>query len=285
MEGATTFEQTNATLQQWLQGDVVLGGDLFFVHLADLAAPLSEEARQTAQDRIESGLATEIEGVASAVEGFAVLTQSCDIVRDCRQRPFLQVAPLVRVSSTVMNEIRLLRRPAFAYISGVADKALVADLDRAITVEKTLIRGWHRTSGCRDEHEQRLFADALARHRSRAAFPDSFNICIRPLANHLKRMHEKDTEEGSLLRSIAEIRAAAAPTWDAAVVNVFLWFVLDPTAAVVVGDRSAHVDHWLGLASQTEKFNLEGLVCRLEDMNAAEYVGSVRLDLDALSAA
>jgi len=67
-----------------------------------------------------------------------VLTQTCDIVSDCLERPFIEVAPLVRTNEQLVEEIRHLKRPAYAYILTVADSHLVANLDLTMTVENTL---------------------------------------------------------------------------------------------------------------------------------------------------
>ena len=71
-----------------------------------------------------------------------MLSQTCDVIRSCRQRPFVEVAPPVEVSEQEVKLIRRLKRPAFAYVTGTAKKHLVADLDRIMTVEKTIVAEW-----------------------------------------------------------------------------------------------------------------------------------------------
>lgn len=275
----------NAAVEQWRQGDYFLAPELFFIHLADLQVPLSTEADEIAKERLDEGAPLDVEGVASAVAGYVVLTQTCDIVRDCSKRPYVEVCPLVEVPEASLREVQYLRRPAFAFVPALAARRLVADLDRIVTIEKSLLARWSATLGCRDDSERRAFAEALARHRARPAFPNDFNDAMRPLQEYLRKMHSKSTDEGALLRSIGEIRVSASPDWWAEEsINVFLWFILDPRMPPPNIDRSVYVDVWLGLFDQTGKYQIAGVICHLDDLKATDYVYSDRLDLDALSA-
>ena len=152
--------QINAAMENWRQGDFFLSEDLFFIHLADLARPLTSEADEIASERIETGDTLEVEGVPSAVIGYGYHA-------NLRYRPGLQGTelrrhrPLVEVEPSVVNQTRLLRRPAFAFVPGASDKNLIADLDRILTVEKSFLSKFDCTVGCRDDSERRVFADAL----------------------------------------------------------------------------------------------------------------------------
>lgn len=275
--------QINAAMENWRQGDFFLSEDLFFIHLADLARPLTSEADEIASERIETGDTLEVEGVPSAVIGYVVITQTCDIVRDCKARSYVELCPLVEVEPSVVNQTRLLRRPAFAFVPGASDKNLIADLDRILTVEKSFLSKFDCTVGCRDDSERRVFADALARHRTRPAFPDDFNDCMRPVRDHLKKIHRGTDPEGLLIQSVGEIRVSASPNWDAEQISVFVWFILSPESASPSTDISPYVNKWLALFGASKRYDLQAIVCRLEDMKASDYVGGDRLDLDQLS--
>ena len=110
-----------------------------------------------------------------------MLSQTCDVVRGCRERPFVEIAPLMRMSEQDVEAVRRLKRPAFACVSATAADCLVADLDRTMTVEKALVAGWTRIPGWETDAELRDFALALARKRSRFAFPDDFVSAAQPL--------------------------------------------------------------------------------------------------------
>lgn len=283
MTTAEELTQINAAMANWRQGDFFLSEDLFFIHLADLARPLTPEADEIASERIATGDTLEVEGVASAVIGYVVITQTCDIVRDCNSRSYVELCPLVEVKPAIVKETRLLRRPAFAFVPGASDKNLVADLDRIVTVEKSFLSNFGCTAGCKDDSERRAFADALARHRTRPAFPDDFNRCMSPVRDHLKKIHRGTDPEGLLIQSVGEIRVSASPDWDAEQISVFVWFILSPESASPSTDISPYINKWLALFGASKRYDLQAVVCRLEDMKASDYVGGDRLDLDQLS--
>jgi hypothetical protein len=71
-------QQVDAALKEWSQGDCVLG-EQWFVHRFNAQCPLTDISRDALSD--DSDL------VESEVLGFAVVTQTCDIVRSCASRP------------------------------------------------------------------------------------------------------------------------------------------------------------------------------------------------------
>ena len=273
-------------LQAWRQGDVSLDAGLEFLHFADLSRPHSPASTQIAEELAHDREAIEAgpTPVLDAVRGVVMLSQTCDVVRGCRNRPFVEVAPLIEVPGRWVEEIRRLKRPAFAYVPATVGERLVADLDRTMTVEKAIVAGWTHISGWETDDDLRDFARALARKRSRFAFPDDFVAAARSLQERLTDKHNRQTVEGAHLRALREIRVRAAPSWDDGEVHLSWWFIkeADPVDAPV--DWSSFVDQWLALFDQTGRFRLEPPVaCRLDDMTARDYVESDHLDLDRLS--
>jgi hypothetical protein len=279
-------EEINHRLRLWRQGDVVLDSGLEFLHLGDVSRPLGPASHQIAS---ASESAAEIPRGATPildeVAGLVMLTQTCDIVRDCRERPFVEVALLIRVTAETLADIRRLRRPAFAYVPGTAANRLVADLDRIMTVEKALVSDWTRVSGWKTDEELRNFTQALSRKSARFAFPDDFILAVRRLQDRILSKHDKKSDEGAHLRALSEIRVRAAPSWDSQLVQLSWWFIKDADPGEVGKvDWPGWVDKWIKLFAQTERFNVvPPTVCRLEDMTARDYVESDRLDLDRLS--
>jgi hypothetical protein len=275
-------DEINNRLQHWRQGDVVFDSDLEFVHLGDVSRPLSPASQQIANasgDEIPRGATPILDKVA----GLVILTQTCDIVRDCRKRPFVDVAPLIPMTAEWLSDIRRLRRPNFAYVPGTAAAHLVADLDRTMTVEKSLVAEWTRVSGWETDGDSRDFSMALSRKRSRFAFPNDFNSATRKLQERFTKKHGRTSGEGAHLRALAEIRVRAAPSWDSERVHLSWWFIKDADPKEEV-DWSGWADRWIKLIAATGRFYLETpTVCRLEDMTALDYVESDRLDLDNLS--
>lgn len=156
-------------LQAWRQGDVSLDAGLEFLHLADLSRPHSTASTQVAEAMANDGEPIE-DGPAPVLDearGMVMLGQTCDVVRNCRSRPFVEVAPLIEVSEEWVEAIHRLKRPAFAYVPAVAGDRLVADLDRTMTVEKALVARWTRTPGW--ETDEGAHLRALREIRVRAA--------------------------------------------------------------------------------------------------------------------
>jgi hypothetical protein len=278
-------EKINAALQVWRQGDVVLDSDLEFLHLADLSQPLSPASGQVAVNPADAGeIPPGATPILDQVAGLVMLTQTCDIVRDCRSRPFVEVAPLIQVTADELNDIRRLRRPAFAFVPATTAERLVADLDRIMTVEKSLVAGWTRVPGWQTDGELRDFALALSRKRSRFAFPDDFVAAAGQLQERLTEKHDKQSDEGAHLRALREIRVRAAPSWDSEQVQLSWWFIKDADPEIANVDWPGWAEKWIKLFTQSGRYKCyPPTVCRLEDMTALDYVESDQLDLDRLS--
>jgi len=215
---ADAQSEIDEVLRHWRQGDCVLGEHWFIFRIAP-NAPLTEDATAAA--------AAESENAEASAFGLAVISQTCDIVRQCDGRPFLEVCPLVEVEQNVLNEIERGRRPGYAYIPGIADHGLVADLERIMTVEKSVVAQWDRERGCLNDQDSRRLALALARKRARMAFPDDFSSMVAPLTRRLSVKHGKESDEGRALRALREIRIRAAPSWDADEIELVFWFIRD----------------------------------------------------------
>jgi len=266
----------NEALQRWRQGDCVVGEQWFAFRLS-LDAPLTDDAAAAVDDGVDNA--------ESAVFGFAVVTQTCDIVRDCGERPFVEVCPLVEVDEDKLQEINRGRRPNYAYLAGVSSWHLVADLDRVMTVEKPVVAQWKRVAGCLHDNDSRRLSLALSRKRARIAFPDDFVALVTPVINRMSTKHDKASEEGRALRSLREIRVRAAPFWEADTVQLMFWFIRNedqPTFESKAWD--VLLEAWLARAPAAGRFaEVDGAVLTLDDLTARDYVESDPLDLDHLS--
>lgn len=212
----------DAALQQWCQGDTIFGSGLAFVHVADLARPVSAEAKEQAGAMAAAGeKAGGTTLLESEVEGFVVITQTCDVVREAEKRPYVELAPLVEVSEADLAAIEGLQRPAFAFVPALAAKRLVADLDRTMTIEKSVLVAQPRQPGVTTDAEVRAFALALARKRSRFAFPNTFVDLVRLLQKRIVARYGKTSEEGLHVSALSEIRVAASPSWSAEPAEIF----------------------------------------------------------------
>jgi hypothetical protein len=269
-------KRIDAVLQEWRQGDLALQ-EPWFIHVGDPSTPLTLAASEATSDGLQA--------LESEVNGLVVVTQTCDVVRACIDRPYVEVAPLVQVSEDDLQLIMRGRRPAYAALPSLEPDRLVADLDRVMTVEKAVVATWTRTPGYADDAEGRAFATALARKRVRFAFPDDFSELVDKLQRRLVDKHEKNSVEGRGLRALREIRVRATPNWDSGDVEVFLWFVREEDETLFEGaDWSEILNQWLKLVPAGGRFKVvEGAVVTLDDMTARDYVESDPLDLDHLS--
>lgn len=272
--------RTDEALRLWRQGDCVLG-EHWFTHRFSPAAPLTEVAARVAQDTGADGP----DLAESEVPGLMVASQTCDIVRSCASRPYVEVCPLIELDETTYRAAQRGHRPQFAVVPALAEARLAADLDRVMTLEKSVVAGWSRTPGCTTDSAQRHLAAALARKRARFAFPDDFTALAKRLQNRLGDKHDKATVEGRGLRALREIRVRAAPSWSANSIDAFFWFIRNDDDQDFEGTRWVDlVTGWLKLVPPSGRFRtVDGLVVTLGDLTARDYVESDPLDLDHLS--
>lgn len=267
---------TDRALQQWKQGDAVLGGNLTFFHQASLTRPTTDSAIAARQQVEDDGDAIPDIPLAieNVVEGLIVVSQTCDIVRDCKFAPFVDVAPLIRVDEDVLSEVRKERRPKRAFVPGLEDRNFVADLTRVMTVEKGIVASWERIEGCRSDDEIRNFARTVSRKYDRFAFPDDFNeIAIVGLETLMKNRSGKQSDEGKHVDALQEVRVRAAPDWDADVVSLHLWFIRDDEPMPCEPNWNHWLEGWIDTVDQTGRFRVVGWsAVRLEDMTALDYL-------------
>lgn len=259
----------DAALARWRQGDCVLEGEHWFVHRIEPTHAANEPEPATLAE--------------SDVPGFAIISQSCDVVRKYKDRPYVSVASLAHVRADHLAQIVSGYRPQFAAIPALAQKNLVADLDRVMTVDKRVVAGWTRTQGCANDQDARKFADAIKRKHGRFAFPDDFNKFVGDLQDRIKEKHDKRSPEGDALQALEEIRVRAATSWDAEEVELMFWFIAKPENVVEMR-KSGVIQAWEKriLAGGRFKKVLSQIVTYSE-LTARDYLESDQLDLDYLS--
>lgn len=265
----------DASLREWRQGDLALEEE-WFVHVGDGASPLTAAAEEAAGG---------VQALTSEVHGLVVVSQTCDIVRGCSGRPYIEVAPLVSVDQETWYQAKRGRRPAYATLPTLEKALLVADLDRVMTVEKSIAASWQRTPGFTRDEDGRAFAQALARKRVRFAFPDDFTAFAKKLQSRLGDKHDRNTDEGCGLRALREIRVCASPSWEATSADLFFWFIREDADVAHEGTSWAELlKAWLKLVPPGGRFvHVEGQVVTLAEMTGEDYVMSDPLDLDHLS--
>ncbi|MDR1856068.1 MAG: hypothetical protein LBR22_02755 [Desulfovibrio sp.] len=265
----------NNMLQEWHQGDLALAEN-WFGHFGIPTRPLTEIASKASGDGIKL--------LESRTHGLAVITQTCDIVRDCLTRPFIEVSPLIQVDSTVLYNVKKCRFTSYVTLPCLEANRLVIDLDRVMTVEKSIVASWSHTQGCSNDSDVRILSQALARKQIRFAFPDDFSKLIIRLRDRLIQRHGKSSEEGNALRSLKEIRVHANPSWYADEVDLQFWFISDDDIPIEESIIEKFRIEWLELVSTSGRFkNVNGQNTTLDMLTAKEYTESAPLDLDYLS--
>ncbi len=269
--------RVNSHTRLWRQGDIVdLGA------IAWLATP---GAALTLQSADAEG--NELSCVIAEADRLAIVSQTCDIVRDCQARPFLLLAPVVTLEEPAAGEARRGSRPRFVPIPGIGANAFV-DLDRVVTIEKSVILDTEPTRGLTDEGSQRRFGLGIARVFSRFAFPDDLVIAVRGLVARARGKHGRDSVEGRALGSLEEVRVTGSPSWGASEIDVFVTFApstrQDAEDVMSEEEWDRIVDGWI---RRTEPFgvvkSVDGAMIPLDELTAREYIDSDVLDLDYLS--
>lgn len=258
------MEQIDAALQLWNQGDCVLEGEHWLAF-----GNIDETTYQVEEDQ---------------VAGFVVTTQTCDIVRSCSVRPWIEICPLVSVPAAQLDLVRQEQIIQYAYMPMLAARSLVADLDRSMTVHKRVVASWKREPGGFDDTSSRAFARALSRKRSRKAFPDDFTELVSKLRKFIKDKHGKDSTDGHALVDLREIRVSASPNWDAPQVELTFWFIWNEWTALSREGRAGAAARWCAKVTAGGRFvSVRHLGLLLADMRADEYVDADSMDLDYLS--
>lgn len=265
----------NAAIRLWRQGDCVPGANEFVFRM-DPGLPTTPESREAVRADPETAY------VVHPVEGFMVVTQTCDLVKPIEGAPFAEVSPLVTLPPALFREVQLGARPRFATVPPLHSACQAADLDRTLTIEKACLALWPRQSGCRTDLERRRLSLHLGRKRQRAALPDGFAPWFKPLRNRLARLARSASADANVFQDLEEIRVQPAPSWDAETVFVFIWFLLKDEAPPA--DRSQVLKEWLTkLIPSPPIAGVDGRMIHYADLQASDYRDSDPLDLDHFS--
>lgn len=118
-----------AHLAEWQQGDFSLDcGDFLFRDVSEL----------TDEGDDDGGAVFD-----SEIVGFAVISQTCDVVREPERVPYVSVCPMVVVDAKRTGEIERGQAPRFGFLSATPDNVVV-DFSRTMSVSKNLLVSWGR---------------------------------------------------------------------------------------------------------------------------------------------
>lgn len=207
--------EIDAAAKTWQQGDVF--ADVAIVRYAYGNLPLTAAAARA------GGGPT---AIREPLERAALISQTCDVVRNCAQRPLVHIAAVVTLHGASLDEAKRGWRPQYVAIPWAGDDQFV-DLELQGAVEKSVLLNAGRVASCPDSGSAMRFSSGLARHRARFAFPDDLTPTLTPLVNRFREKAGKDTPQGRRIDEIIEIRASATPDWSAAKISVELVFLID----------------------------------------------------------
>lgn len=275
-----TPEQIDELLKNWQQGDCILG-DCSFLFGYSSSCPIKEGVEPAAEVAVSY--------IQELVVGFAVLTQTCDIQRKCRERPYIEVAAL-QVEKPNYHLIKKVMMPAYLAIPALESQNIVANLEKTMTFEKSVFSIWNNKNafkfvrGFETTKEIKNLGSALSRKRSRFAFPDEFVEICRPFQKRIKKKSDQNSSEGKLLKAVQEIRVRADPDWSSGDCTLTFYFLIN-RAETNSADWASQIEAWQKLIDiDDSRFTqVEMLVVDYDDITAREYKESVQLDLDALS--
>ena len=274
---AVLAEQIDARTSHWRQGDVLELGAVAWLALPRI--PLTKQAAEADGTGVSCLLAES--------QKVVVVSQTCDVVRRCSERPFVLLAQVVVLEEPAAGEARRGTRPRFVPIPGLGDDYF-ADLDLVVGAEKSALLHVESTRGLPDERSQRRFGDGVGRVFRRFAFPDDLSVALRGLVVRVRDKHDKNSPEGRALAALEEIRLTGSPAWDAPEVDVFITFAPstreEADSLMPTEEWDEVVDGWLRRA---EPFgvvrSVDGAMIPLDELTAREYVDSDAMDLDYLS--
>ncbi len=270
-------ERVTGETQRWRQGDAVNVTAVAWLGRPD-AALTEQSAALTGDDS---------KCIVAGTDRLLVVSQTCDLVRNALQRPYVLLAPVVVLQEPSATEARLGTRPRFVPVPGLGTDTFV-DLDLIVTAEKSLLLDTEPVRGLPDEAAQRLFGSRVGRFFSRSAFPDDLSIALRGLVARVRDKHAKNSREGQALTALEEIRVLGTPSWDADEIDVFLIFAT-PTRAeaeelMPETEWDEIVDGWLRRAdAHGVVASVDGAMIPFDELTAREYLDSDPLDLDYLS--
>lgn len=257
-------------LNDWRQGDFAraVGGFSFATN---------------PEDEFPYSVAEETDGIW----GLILITQTCDIVLETAGRHYVSVCPLIEQNEEQAKAIRSGRQPNLIEIEGVPIN-IFADLGRVMSVSKSLLRTWDRIEGFSSDQGRRNFASALERKFGRFAFPDDFDASIKRLRDRVWSRHDRTgSDVGKIYRSIAEVRFAAIPSWEASSPQIRLLALLEESEKREANIESISAE----LEAELEKIVLpEGyvwddpnfIVAEPKDLTGEDILYSDRVDFNFL---
>lgn len=263
-------------LVEWQQGDFSLEcGDFLFRDCAE-----EEEAGEDPSEIV----------LDSSVEGFAVISQTCEIVRDAEQVPYVTVCPLIQIDDAHVQNIEKGQAPRYGILPG-APNGLFVDFSRTMSVSKSLLTTWKRHRGCLDDKDLVRLAKSIEIFFGRFAFPDDFVACVSKFRRSIVGKYGKEQSNfGKAVRSIRELRVLPSPSWiggdQISIMFIVILEVESDRELKSVEEIRDEIEPKLREIEWTPAYiwgDPDVYFTTLGDISAAEYLNTYPLDVNALS--
>ncbi|AGS25480.1 hypothetical protein [Rhizobium etli] len=271
LPGVSLSEDEKDILRSWRQGDYTLDAREFPMLFVN-----------------ENG---SIDVAWEDVEGWVVLTQTCDIVNFVEGRDLVAVAPLVKAKPGLMQAVATGTTPAAAQIENLPGENLVVDLTKLCVVQKKALAGMRRAIGFNSDETRCTFAQTLERRYGRFAFPDALSDGpLTAIRNQSKDKHKKNSDSGRVYRSLRCIRVSASPDFNTRGAEIQFLAVLDEEARLEA--TTTEIKKELNSIAASSKFNWPEEFERAvplfrivtpDSISAREWFTSQQIDLDFLS--
>lgn len=272
-------DRVNAATLDWRQGDVP---QLTVPPLAWFATPTmpltSTSARMTGNG---------FGAVVAEANHVVIVTQTCDIVRDCREYAHITLAGVVTLAGNMAQEALRGRRPRFVALPDLGPDCF-ADTSLLVSAEKTILLGVESISAVVSDVSRRRFAEGVGRAFERSALPDDLVLALNGLTQRIKQKHDKDSKEGRALRLLEDIRIRGLPSWTADEIDVRVLFC-PPTQdeandCMAPDEWDDMIEKWVGRAEpQGVIRSIEGDWLPFDQMTARDYLDTDCLDFEYLS--
>ena len=214
-------QSVSSSLEHWQQGFIAAGMTIYW--------GFDPKLRITSES-VEVGEADDLEPVVRVEYDYvAIVTQTCDLVRDCARDPLVQVVPVVDLAGhSLLSEAQGGHSTRYAALPAIGD-TFFADLSLCGSFEKALLVGREPVDGCGSDAARASFASTIARNRSRFAFPDGMDKVLEPLRRRLRKKHASTTSaEGKRIGELLEIRVRNDAGWEhQGPFHVTLRFIVD----------------------------------------------------------
>ena len=207
-------------------------------------------------------------------------------MRNCEGREYAEVSPLVQIEPDWIQDIQKGRRPRYAYLPGLADRNLVVDLDRTMTVEKAVV-----ANGLEFQDARRMMRGwPLLKLLRVSGYALLFQMGSTPASRNFGHvssvMKARQQMKVSLLRLWTKFEFNQAHIGMRTKITVLFWFLLEAGTAIDFDASRKVIDKWISLTDFTSPFALAHTAFNLvepRDMTVQDYKNSYRLDYDDVS--